>query len=208
MFRISGQLLGGAINLGLNAKSNSSGSLSDKTYVVFVVLQCLSPFFAVLISLPHQVQRRDGTPVDLRLEPTAWAEIKATFQALVQPKMLLLLPLIWQTTFCEAILNTYIGDNFSVRARALGSLLSAIVGSLANYLQGYFLDNRRWTMNFRAKTDFIMVYALQIGWWIFGIIMMNRYRGKHDPIDWSDSRFSTAFAAYMMLEIGYNSMVR
>ena len=132
MFRVLGQLLGGAINLGLNASSNAEGSLSDNTYIVFVALQCVSPLVALLISLPHQVQRQDHTPVVLEMKPTAWQEVKATFRALFRKRMLLLLPLIWQTTFSEAILSTYIAKNFTVRSRALGSLLSAIVASLAN----------------------------------------------------------------------------
>ena len=132
MFRVLGQLLGGAINLGLNASSNAEGSLSDNTYIVFVALQCVSPLVALLISLPHQVQRQDHTHVVLEMKPTAWQEVKATFRALFRKRMHLLLPLIWQTTFSEAILSTYIAKNFTVRSRALGSLLSAIVASLAN----------------------------------------------------------------------------
>lgn len=39
MFRVLGQFVGGAVNLGLNVDNNQAGSLSTNTYLVFVVLQ-------------------------------------------------------------------------------------------------------------------------------------------------------------------------
>jgi len=43
-------LLGGAINLGLNATNSKGGSVSSETYIVFIVLQCLAPFVGYLVS--------------------------------------------------------------------------------------------------------------------------------------------------------------
>ncbi|WFD29879.1 hypothetical protein MSPP1_000893 [Malassezia sp. CBS 17886] len=206
MHRMMGQMMGGAINLGLNAKAKGAGSLSSETYIVFVVLQCLSPVIALLLSLPKQVQRRNGTPVHIALKPSAWEELKATLRYLVRPKVLLLLPLISQTTFSEAIISTYTGGRFSVRGRALASFLSAIVACIANYLLGFFLDRSSMTMNLRAKLGFGIVYTLQLGWWIFAIVMMNRYNGVHDAIDWTEGRFSALFALCLMLQMGLNMM--
>lgn len=65
-FRVMGQLIGGAILLGLNAQTNSAGSVSTTTYLVLVILQAFAPFVAALISPPEKVQRSDGSPVLLR----------------------------------------------------------------------------------------------------------------------------------------------
>ena len=70
------------------------------------------------------------------------------------------------------------------------------------------MDNHRLTMNFRAKTDFVAIYAMQLGWWAFAIVMMNRYNGNHKPIDWSDDNFHSTFAVYILLQMGFNVMVR
>ncbi|WFD29880.1 hypothetical protein MSPP1_000894 [Malassezia sp. CBS 17886] len=204
MYRVMGQLLGGAINLGLNAKAKEAGSLSSETYIVFIALQCISPAIAMLLSLPKQVQRRDGTPVQYAPERSAWGELKATLRSLVHPKMLLIIPLLFQANFCEAIISTFTGNRFSVRARALASFLSAIVACIANFLLGFFLDRTSITMNLRAKLGFGIVFVLQVGWWIFAIVMMNRYHGVPDSVDWNEDGFSALFAVCMMLQMGYN----
>ena len=207
MFRVMGQFVGGAINLGLNAKNNNSGSLSDDTYIVFVVLQCIGPLVAMLLSNPQQVHRIDGTPVVLELRDTVWQEIKATLKTFTQREVYMLIPMFWQSTFIESMINTYIGNNFTVRSRALGSLLSAVVASLANYATGAFLDWKGVTVNFRARLTFIVMYALQLGWYTFAIVIMNRLEGRHKPIDWADSNFHAAFAVYILLQMGYNMTV-
>lgn len=206
MYRVMGQLLGGAINLGLNAESNKRGSMSGDTYVVFIVLQCIAPLFAMLISQPHQVQRRDGSPVIIELKRSSLKELRASIKTLLKPKVLLLQPLIWQSSFGEALLGTYMANHFTVRARALGSLLGAIIGAIGNYIFGFYLDNQRTTINFRAKSSFISVYAMQLGWWAFGIVMMNRLHNYEEAIDWNQPNFHAAFAAYLMLQLGTNWM--
>lgn len=204
MYRVMGQLLGGAINLGLNAKSNKEGKLSNDTYVVFIVLQCLGPLVAALISLPHQVQRADGTPVVLGLRPTFLQELKATLMTFTQREVYLLIPMFWQSTYLESAIGTYVGNNFSVRARALGSLLAAIVASLSNYVLGGYLDWQRLSIRTRARTAFVALYTMQIGWYVFAIVMSNRYQKPHKAIDWSDGNFHGAFAVYVLLQMGYN----
>lgn len=222
MFRVLGQLVGGAINLGLNAKSNEQGSLSVNTYVVFIVLQCLGPLFALLLSSPAKVQRTDGTKVELlsgnedlkagngysHVAQTR-KEVIAVWHLLKKPQVYLLLPMIWQTTFSESLTGTYNVDYFTVRSRALGSFLSAVVASLANYLLGFYLDYRGHSINTRIKSGFITVYALQGGWWIFATYILNDLH-RHPPaaaFDWADQNtFPTHFALYLMLQIGFNMM--
>lgn len=207
MYRVLGQMLGGAINLGLNARRDQAGSLGNDTYIVFVVLQCLGPFVALLISLPGQVRRKDGTPVLLHLAPSIKQEALAMVRTLFRKRNLLLLPMIWQSTFCEALIFTFVGKHFTVRARALGSFLSAIVASLSCYILGFYLDNRRFSINFRGRSAFVAVYAMQLGWWTFSIVIMNRHRSP-EALDWTSSGFQAPFALYVMLQIGYNLMVR
>lgn len=49
-FRNAGMILGGAINLGLNASNSKAGSISSSTYIVFIVLQAISPLVGFLVS--------------------------------------------------------------------------------------------------------------------------------------------------------------
>lgn len=206
MYRVLGQLVGGAINLGLNANNDQRGSLSTNTYLVFVVLQCLGPFVAMLLSLPHQVQRRDRTPVLLTLNPSVKLELLAMWQTITTKKVLLLLPLIWQTTFSEALIFTYAAENFTVRSRALGSLLGAIAAALACYLLGFLLDVSRWSLNVRARYGFIVIYAMQLAWWAWAIYTMHYYSQIKPTLDFGQSEWSRGFAVFVMLQIGFNLM--
>lgn len=206
MYRVLGQCVGGAVNLGLNVRNDKAGSLSTDTYLVFVVLQCLGPFVALLLSLPHQVQRSDGTPVLLNLQPSVKRELLAMVQIFKTKKVLLLLPLIWQGTFSEALVGTYAAAHFTVRSRALGSLLSAIVAAMACYILGYLLDNQRWSINRRGKGAFLAIYAMQLAWWAWAIYTMNKYHKEQPTLDFGQSEWSRGFAVYIFLQIGFNLM--
>ncbi|CAO1635379.1 unnamed protein product [Parajaminaea phylloscopi] len=208
-FRVLGQLIGGAINLGLNAKNSRKGSISVGTYTVFIALQCLGPLAAMCISRPERVQRSDGTPVVLNLKGSVRAELLAVWKLICTKKVALLLPMIWQTTFSESLTGTYAATYMTVRSRALGSFLSAIVAILCNAILGFFLDWRKISINTRSKFSFLTVYALQCGCWIFAIVVMNRLH-RHPPaagFDWADQgSFPTHFALYIFLQASFNMM--
>lgn len=207
MYRVLGQLVGGAINLGLNVDNEQAGSLSTNTFLVFVVLQCIGPFVALLISLPHQVQRRDGTPVVLNLSPTFKAELLAMWSALTTKKVLLLLPLIWQTAFSEAVIFSINGTFFSVRSRALASFMGAVVAAIGCYILGFLLDNHKWSLNGRARYAFLSIYAMQFAWWGWSIYTTFEYSKSTPTHDWSEgSVWSSGFAMLLMLQIGFNLM--
>lgn len=206
MFRVLGQLLGGIINLSLNYNNNEAGSISTNTYLVFVVLQALGPFCAMLLSPPHKVQRSDRTPVYLHINSSTKDELYRMWKAITKPQVLLLLPMIWQTTWSEALIGTYAVDYFSVRSRALGSLLSAICASIANYLVGFFLDWKKPSMNARGKWAFIVIYALQGGYWIWAIYIMNEFHYTKPTLDWTSDGYGRAFGVYIFLQIGFNTM--
>lgn len=97
--------------------------------------------------------------------------------------------MIWQTTFSESLTGTYAATYFTVRSRALGSFLSAVVASLGNYALGFFLDSKRLSVNKRCKSAFLFVYACQGGWWIFSLVVLNRLHENKpaEPFDWASA---------------------
>jgi len=122
----------------------------------------------------------------------------------IKPRTLLLLPLIFQTTFSESLTGTYAASYFSVRSRALGSLLSAIVAQLANFLLGFFLDWSKLTINRRSRFAFIGLYTFAGGMWIFAVKLMHEYHSTRPLLDWNDADFSRGFALYIMLQLLFN----
>ncbi len=121
------------------------------------------------------------------------------WKLITKPQVLLLLPLIWQSTWSEALIGTYAVNYYTVRSRALGSLLSAICASIANYLLGFFLDWKKPSVNKRAKTAFIVVYTLQAGWWAWAIYIMNKYHNTvpKPTFDWTSEGYGKGFGVYI-----------
>lgn len=149
----AGSILGGAINLGLNASNDHAGAVNPKVYLIFVSLASAGPFvsrnsradldatdaprqLAFLLPKPHQVQRSDGKQVRLYRNTPLLTELAATLRLLFTRDYLLLVPLVVQAVFPESYTFTFIASHFTVRARALGSFLAAVTRIIAANLLG------------------------------------------------------------------------
>lgn len=154
-FRVMGQIIGGAINLGLDIDRNKAGKVSYTVYIVFITIQAAGALVALLLNRPQHVQRQDGKKVQLAIVENPWYEIKATARAFIKPQFLLIVLWIGQAVFSEAVYFTYLSRKashanaaicsltdsiipvwFSVRARALGSFLGGIVAVIIGNLTG------------------------------------------------------------------------
>jgi hypothetical protein len=105
---LGGQILGGAINLGLNADRNEAGKVSYTVYLIFIALQAAGPFVAALLNPPEKVQRTDGKRVNLTIANDPWFEIKRTTKLFFSKEWLLLILFIGQAVFAEAVFFTYL----------------------------------------------------------------------------------------------------
>lgn len=159
-YRLSGQILGGAINLGINAENNKAGKVSYTVYIVFITIQALGPFVALLLNKPAAVERKDGKKVSLSIVENPWYEIRATTRDFFTPKFLLVILFIGQAVFSEAVFFTYLASKlrlwrimiytssqkpawFTVRSRALGSFLSGIVAVISGNVLGVSWSSSR-----------------------------------------------------------------
>ncbi|KAI0774882.1 major facilitator superfamily domain-containing protein [Trametes elegans] len=202
-FRVMGQLIGGAINLGLNAKEGHAGKVSYTVYIVFIVLQCLAPVAGLLLTPPKKVERTDGRPVKLEIQGSSARELVATAKLFLTREFLLIIPLIAQAVYAEAVMFTYLSLWFSVRARALGSFTSAIVALTGGNLLGWFLDSKSIQLKLRARGAFFFIMATQAGWWIWALVLTTRFDRTHPTFDWVDDGFGSAFALFLLLVLGF-----
>ncbi|SGY79267.1 BQ5605_C008g05091 [Microbotryum silenes-dioicae] len=202
-FRVLGGVLGGAINLGLNVNRNTAGKVNPQIYLVFIALQCLGPFVAFLLPPPNKVQRTDGLPVRLFVTTGLVHEVKASAKLFFTKKFLLIVPLIVQAVFPESFNGTYLTLHFSVRARALGSFLSAIVAIVAGNLLGWLLDSKKFSLKSRARYSFFVVLGLQGIWWIWSTVIQSDYQPHNTMLDWSSPGFGRGFALYIFLVAGF-----
>ena len=108
-YRLSGQILGGAINLGLNVNDGEAGKVSYTVFLVFIALQASGPFVALLLNSPSKVERRDGRKVTLSIVESPWSELKQTARLFGSKRFLSIALFIGQAVFAEAVYFTYLG---------------------------------------------------------------------------------------------------
>jgi hypothetical protein len=92
---------------------------------------------------------------------------------------------------------------FSVRSRALASLVSAVAQIVAALLLGSFLDWKRFSLRTRAISSYLFMMSLIGGCWIWGTVVQNEY-SKHKPsLDWDDRKFGRGWALYVFWQINF-----
>jgi MFS family permease len=202
-YRLGGQILGGAINLGINVNRNEAGKVSYTVYLVFIALQATGPFVALLLNRPHKVERTDGLKVELEILEHPWRELKATVRTFFNKKYLLLVLFIGQAVYAEAVFFTYLSLWFTVRARALGSFLSGIIAVICGNALGQYLDRTKIALKVRSRTAFFLIVVLQGGWWIWATVLVTKFRDSRPSYDWTSGGFGHAFVPYLFLTAGF-----
>ncbi|UPX16442.1 uncharacterized protein EKO05_0006841 [Ascochyta rabiei] len=202
-YRNSGAILGGAINLAFNYSGKKLGKLDWKTYIVFVVLQCLAPAVAMLLSNPEKVQRKNGTKVKLMPKIPAKVEFAETLKLLLRKEMLLLIPYFCYVTWSLPYIGSYMSLYFSVRSRALTSLATALAQVLATGILGSFLDWELLTLNQRARFGFLGIMVLSGGVWVWAVVIQYKYQRSRPALDWTDSQFGEGWALYVFQQVEF-----
>ncbi|KAH0440694.1 hypothetical protein CcaCcLH18_02364 [Colletotrichum camelliae] len=202
-FRNFGNIIGGAISLAINHKVNQKGKVGYQTYLGFIAIQCLGFFFGLLLSNPEKVRRDDGTSIEAPRGIHWREEGKQMWKLLKSRSIVLLIPLFWYFGWIQAYPGTYLATYFTVRSRALGSFMSAVVGTLATWLGGSLVD-LPWTKNrqTRAIATYVLIASLNSATWIWAVIIQNEYRFTLPVLDWAlQGEFGRGFGVYMFERI-------
>ncbi|GJN94444.1 hypothetical protein Rhopal_007524-T1 [Rhodotorula paludigena] len=181
----AGQILGGAITLGLNAQGSGVGSISSVTYYVFIALQAVAPVVALLLSNPHQVTRKSRQPLQMTNHIGFFAEML-------------------MAQYTSPYINSWFSLYFTVRARALGAFVNACFGVLINFALGAFLDSNRLSKKIRARISFCFIMACLGGVWIWATVLQLEFIDDPPKLDWSDgTRFGRGLAMYLLFYSTY-----
>ncbi|KAI0109790.1 MFS general substrate transporter [Daldinia grandis] len=203
-YRNSGSILGGVINLAFNYRGRTTGKLDWRTYIVFVALQCLGPVCSLLLTPPEKVVRRNGSRVQLSERISDLEELKALTRVLLRKDFLLIIPYFVYVTWELPYISAYLSLYFSVRSRALASLVSAIAQVVTTLAFGAFLDWTRVSLNKRARYGYIAIMILIGGCWIWGVIIQNEYTHHKPALDWDDAGFGRGWALYIFWQINFS----
>lgn len=202
-YRLGGQILGGAINLGLNADRDTAGKVSYTVYLIFIAIQACGPFVALLLNRPSKVERTDGQKVDLSILNNPLRELKLMTRTFFSKKFLLVVIFIGQAVYAEAVFFTYLSLWFTVRARALGSFLSGIIAVTCGNALGFWLDRTSVKLSTRSRAAFVVIVTLQGAWWIWATVLVTKFRHSEPTYDWTSSGFGHAFVPYLFLTAGF-----
>ncbi|RMZ67526.1 hypothetical protein GMOD_00001461 [Pyrenophora seminiperda CCB06] len=108
-----GPIVGGSINLGLNANRKTTGAVSSTTYIVFIVIMCLGLPVALCLSPAHKVWRKDGTRIVTERAATWAGEFKAVGKLFASRRILLLLPAFFISYFYNGFMSTWLTTYFT-----------------------------------------------------------------------------------------------
>ncbi|KAJ2757562.1 hypothetical protein IWQ56_006227, partial [Coemansia nantahalensis] len=150
-----GGLIGGILPFAIDYQS--SGSLNNSVYVLFVILECAGAVVALFLVPPASVLRDDGSHVTIFTPNNARQECAEIFRLFRNKWLLLLLPMSFASNFFYGYqFSTYNGALFTPRTRGFNNLLywaSQMLGSVLIFL---LLDSPRWPRRTRG------VYAIAL----------------------------------------------
>jgi MFS family permease len=194
--KAAGPIVGGAINLGLNANRKTAGSVGSATYIVFIVIMCLGLPIALCLSPANKVWRKDGTKVVTHRQPTWAKEFKAVLDLLCSRRILLLLPAFFISYFYNGFLSTWLTTYFTVRARAFSSFFTNFAGIFSSFIIATLLDRQSIFIKTRAKIAFSAIVTILVGTWIWAIILQKQFYDvdPHPVFDWFKGGFGKSYA--------------
>lgn len=209
-----GAVVGSLIPLGQNI-NNHGGTVTDGTYVGFIVLMVVGAGLASLLVDGDKVIRDDGSKVIMMKNPTWQSEIKGLWECIsLSPWVVALFPMFFASnifyTYQQNVLN---GAYFNIRARSLNNLLYWLAQIFGAVAVGYALDSniRR---SLRAKISFGVLFSLTFIIWGGGYAwqrnQVNRATATstdYDPmrIDWTERSFLGPMFLYMFYGV-YDSV--
>lgn len=200
-----GGLIAGAISVALNIKDNKSGKVSLNTYKVLLAIQCLGLPISFLLSPPEKIIRSDGTKLRSNvIKRPLKDELKVFLRVLKRKEIVFLAPLFLAVVWFNTWQSNYITHHFSVRARSLNSLLTALITGATDIVIGSLLDVKFVKRHLRVKGSWIVALTLMTGFFIYSLIMQKQFDlHPEENIDWSgNSRFARSYIPFQLFKIG------
>ncbi|OTA98412.1 hypothetical protein M426DRAFT_77004 [Hypoxylon sp. CI-4A] len=194
-----GAVIGSLIPLGQNIQ-NHGGTVTDGTYIGFIVLMVVGAALSFFLINADKVIRDDGSKVIMMKNPTWQSEIVGLWECItLSPWVVLLFPMF----FASNIFYTYQQNglnlaHFNVRTRSLNNLLYWLAQIFGAVINGYALDFPKVRRSVRAKISFGVLFALTFAIWGGGYAWQRQQVGREiaslesyedQKIDWTDSNF-------------------
>lgn len=197
-FKELGSVISSAINLGISAHDDKAGHVQWAVYYVTISIMCAGLPFALMVSPTRKAHHRNGDPVVLRNSGTYKEEYKHLLRLFLRRDVQLIMPFAWFAYFYYSFSHTFVVQRFSVRARALTSLLCALSSILGSAIVAVFSDRSRPRSRRQLITLTILVICLVTGGWIyFAYVALNDV--PKVKLDWLDPGYARLAMAVIII---------
>ncbi|KAF2761391.1 MFS general substrate transporter [Pseudovirgaria hyperparasitica] len=172
-----GAVIGGLIPLGQNINTTTASTVTDGTYIGFLVLTLLGAALAFTLVKAKNVIRDDGSKVILMKSPSWKTELLGLFETFkTDPYILALFPMFFASNWFYAYhFNDINGARFNTRTRALNSVLYYLMQIVGSYLFGYALDIQHFRRTTRAWGGWVALMACTFAIWGGGLPFARTY---------------------------------
>ncbi|EMR84686.1 hypothetical protein ACHAPC_010446 [Botrytis cinerea] len=189
-----GAVLGALIPLGQNINVKTNSTVTDGTYIAFIILMFAGAVLALFLCNADDIVRPDGTKVVLMKHPSWKSEFIGLYDTIVQePFIILLFPMFWASnwfyTYQQNGINAAV---FNTRTRALNNVLYWTAQIFGAIIFGFGLDAGNFRRSVRAKSALALLFSITMITWGGGYAFEKTYTresvssGDYVPVDWTD----------------------
>jgi MFS family permease len=185
--------------------TKTAGSVTDGTYVGFLILTIIGACLAWLLVDAKDVIRADGSKVIVMKHPSWKSELVGLWQTFfTDPYIIFLFPMFLASNWFYAYHFTEINAAyFNVRTRSLNGVVYYIMQIVGAYVFGYALDIKGVRRTTRAKAAWVALFATIMIVWGCGYRFQKTYdrawasNENNEKKDWSDPGYAGPFVLYM-----------
>jgi hypothetical protein len=189
----------GQIPLGENIHIKSNVTVTDGTYIAFIVLMFVGACLALFLCDATKIVRPDGSKVVLMKNPSWRSEFVGLYTTLrSDPYIILLFPMFWASNwFYTYQQNAINGAYFDTRTKALNDFLYWFAQIVAATLYAPLLDIKYFRRSVRAKLALGAVFVLTMAIYGGGYAWQKGYtresvdtkKTNFVPMDWTTSGY-------------------
>jgi MFS family permease len=196
------------IPLGQNIHVTEKRTVTDGTYIGFLVLTLIGAGLAVTLVDAKKVIRADGSRVIIMKHPTWATELRGLVEVFfTDTYILLLFPMFFASNFFYGYhFNVINGSKFNTRTAALNNVLYWLMQIVGAYIFGYALDHQGIRRSMRARLAWVAIFTFTMVVWGGGYAFQKTYtRESIDPtlnpnapiLDWTSHGYVGPMFLYM-----------
>ncbi|KAJ6013280.1 UNC93-like protein [Penicillium herquei] len=195
-----GGVIGSLIPLGQNMHS-TAGNVDNATYIAFLVLMAVGFALCWVIADSKYIKRKDGSRVIVIKNPTWKSEFLGLWETLRSDAYIIaMFPMFLASNwFYGYHFNAVNLAYFTIRTRALNSLLYWLMQMVGAFIFGQLLDMKWFSRPTRAKINFGILLAVTMAIWGGGYDFQKTYTREtvKADMDFTDSGYIGPMFLYM-----------